>query len=213
MANESIRLALIDDHQIVIEGLLAALRTYPSIEVVATANSAGEILAKLEQLPVDVLLTDVMMPDMSGQMLARQVKQRFPEVKIIALSMSGNGLVVDEMINDADIAGYLLKQSTISELVIAIQKVYEGGIYFQDQILSELTLVSNRKKQVEETRLTPREKQIIQLIEKDFSNKQIAEHLQIAVRTVETHRKSICRKTGTSNALSLVKWAREHGLL
>lgn len=213
MHKQTIRLALIDDHQIVIEGLLAALKTYPFLEVVITANSVPEILKQLSSTEVDVLLTDVMMPGMGGQALAREVRQRFPKIRIIALSMSGNGLVVDEMINDADIAGYLLKQSTISELVQAIEKVYSGGIYFQDHILSELTKVSNRKREVEETRLTPREKQIIQLIEKDFSNKQIAEHLQIAVRTVETHRKSICKKTGTSNTLALVKWAYDHQLL
>lgn len=213
MHKQTIRLALIDDHQIVIEGLMAALKTYSFLEVVATANSAPEILEKLKKNSADVLLTDVMMPDVSGQQLAKEVRQRFPQLRIIALSMSGNGTVVEEMINDADIAGYLLKQSTISELVQAIEKVYAGGIYFQDPILSELTKVSDKKKQVEEARLTPREKQIIQLIEKDFSNKQIAEHLQIAVRTVETHRKSICRKTGTNNTLALVKWAYDHQLL
>lgn len=208
-----IKLALVDDHQIVIDGLLAALKTYPVLDVVATANSAEEILQKLETHAADVLLTDVMMPGMSGQHLAKEVKNRFPHIRIIALSMSSSGAIVDQMINDADIAGYLLKQSTIQELVQAIEKVYEGGEYFQDPVLSELSRLSASKKQVEETRLTPREKQIIALIEKDLSNKQIAEHLHIAVRTIETHRKSICKKTGTNNALALVKWAYDHQLL
>ena len=213
MNKSVIKLALVDDHQIVIDGLLAALRTYPFLNVVTTANSAEDILLKLEVTAADVLLTDVMMPGMSGQHLAKEVKNRFPHIRIIALSMSSSGTLVDQMINDADIAGYLLKQSTIQELVQAIEKVYEGGVYFQDSILSELSRLSASKKQVEETRLTPREKQIISLIEKDLSNKQIAEHLQIAVRTVETHRKSICRKTGTSNTLALVKWAYDHQML
>jgi DNA-binding NarL/FixJ family response regulator len=213
MDNTIIRLAIIDDHQIVIDGLIAALKTYPSLDVVVTANKAEDMLAALYHTPVDVLLTDVMMPGVSGQVLAKEVRTRFPHIRIIALSMSGNGTVVDEMINDADIAGYMLKQSTVSELAQAIEKVYKGGIYFQEHILSELCKISNRRKEVEETRLTPREKQIIALIEKDYSTKQIAEHLDIAVRTVETHRKSICKKTGTNTSLALVKWAYDHQLL
>jgi DNA-binding NarL/FixJ family response regulator len=213
MHNTSIKLAIIDDHQIVVDGLIAALKTYPFLEVVVTANKAEDMLAALPHNPVDVLLTDVMMPGVSGQALAKEVRLRFPHIRLIALSMSGNGTVVEEMINDADIAGYLLKQSTVSELVQAIEKVHNGGIYFQDYILTELSKLSNRKKEVEETRLTPRERQIIALIEKDFSNKQIADHLFIAVRTVETHRKSIFKKTGTNNALALVKWAYDHQLL
>lgn len=208
-----IKLALVDDHQIVIDGLEAALKTYASLQVVATANTAEAMINKLQHQAVDVLLTDVMMPGTGGQQLASEVKKLHPHIRIIALSMSGNGSVVEEMINDADIAGYLLKQSTITELVQAIEKVHSGGIYFQDGILAELTRLSYCKREVENTRLTPREKQIIFLIEKDFSNKQIAEHLHIAVRTVETHRKSICRKTGTSNSLALVKWAYDHQLL
>lgn len=210
--SKTIRIALIDDHQIVIDGLMAAFKMYPHLQVILTANKAEEMLTALAGTAVDVVLTDVMMPGMSGQLLAKEIRQRFPQVRIIALSMSGSGAVVDQMINDADIAGYLLKQSTVQELVGAIEKVYEGGIYFQDPILSELSKLSAQKREVEETRLTPREKQIISLIEKDFSNKQIAEYLNIAVRTVETHRKSICRKTGTNNSLALVKWAYDHQL-
>jgi len=210
---KTIKLALIDDHQIVIEGLIAALKNYPSLEVVATANNGEDILSELTKHPVDILLTDVMMPVTNGQLVAKKVRQLFPDIRIIALSMSGNGSVVEEMINDADIAGYLLKQSSINELVHAIEKVYNGGIYFQDSILDELTRHSNLKKEVTQSRLTPRERQIVALMERDFSNKQISEHLSIAVRTVETHRKNIFKKTGTNNLLSLVKWAYEHEIL
>src|SRR5690606_15060191 len=99
------------------------------------------------------------------------------------------------------------------ELAAAIDKVYHGGIYFQDIILEELRIQSGLNTELEETRLTTREKQIIALMEKDLSNKEIAANLNIAVRTVETHRKNIFRKTGTNNLLSLVKWAYEHHIL
>ena len=150
---------------------------------------------------------------MTGQQLAKQVKEKFPAIKIIALSMSGQGNVVQEMIDDADISGYLLKQTNAAELAGAITKVFNGGIYFQEDVLKELENYSNIQKEVSSVHITNREKQLIELIEKDLSNKEIAEALCISPLTVETHRKNIFRKTGATNALSLVKWAYEHKIL
>ncbi len=213
MKDQKIKIAITDDHQIIIDGLIALLKQHPSIEIVHTANNGSAMLQLLQQQPVDILLTDVMMPGMSGQQLAKAVKQQFPLVKIIALSMSGQGDVVEEMINEADIAGYVLKQTNANELAAAIAKVYEGGEYFTDDVLKELEVQANLKKEVEAVHITNREKQLIALIEKDLTNKEIAEALCISPLTVETHRKNILRKTGTTNALSLVKWAYEHKIL
>ncbi len=205
-----IKLALVDDHQIVIDGLIALLDKEKNIEIVATANSGIVMLQLLHQNNVDILLSDVVMDDMSGQQLAKEVGRLFPHIKIIALSMSGVGEVVEEMINDADISGYLLKQTGKDELVAAIEKVNSGGIYFQQKILDELEKQSSLRKTLNNVHITLREKEIIVLMEKDFSNKQIADKLDISVRTVETHRKNILKKTGTNNLLSLLKWAYEH---
>jgi two-component system, NarL family, nitrate/nitrite response regulator NarL len=210
---KKIRLALVDDHQIVIDGLASLLKEESHIEIAATANSGKQILALLEKIDVDILLSDIVMDGMGGQQLAKQVKQIFPAIKIIVLSMSGVGEVVEEMINDADIAGYLLKQTGKSELVEAIEKVYNGGVYFQQKILDELYKQSSIRKNLQDVHLTIREKEIIILIEKDFSNKQIAAALNISVRTVETHRKNILKKTDTNNVLSLIKWAKEHKII
>jgi two-component system, NarL family, nitrate/nitrite response regulator NarL len=211
--NNKIKVALVDDHQIVIDGLKAVLHQQQQVEIVVTANSGQDILTKLQHHPIDILLSDVMMEGMNGQQLARAVKQQFPHIKIIALSMSGAGDIVEEMINDADIHGYLLKQTDKEELLQAILKVYHGGQYFQPQILAALEQQSNRTKQVLDTRLTVREIEIIRLMEQDLSNKQLAETLNISIRTVETHRKNIFKKTNTNNLLTLVKWAYEHQLL
>ncbi len=211
--SNTIRLGITDDHQIVIDGLCAVLKTNPSLHITCTATSGTEMLQKLTHTDVDVLLTDVMMPGLSGQEFSMLVKQRYPHIRIIALSMSGQGGVVEEMIERADISGYLLKQVGIDELTHAIEKVAGGGQYFQDSILDELSRQEQLRKKVQEVRLTPRERQIIALMEKDHSNKQIAEALDIAVRTVETHRKNIFQKTGTNNLLTLVKWAYEHQVL
>ena len=210
---KKIRLALVDDHQIVIDGLKALLGTEKNIDIVVTANSGTKMLALLKQHDIDILLSDIVMEDISGQQLAKEVKQIFPHIKIIALSMSGVGEVVEEMINDSDISGYLLKQTGKEELVAAIEIIYGGGIYFQQKILDELEKQSQLRKNLQEVHLTQREKEIILLMEKDLSNKQIADQLDISVRTVETHRKNILKKTGTNNLLSLLKWAYEHKVI
>jgi len=212
-SKNKIRLALVDDHQIVIDGLTAVLKEESHLQIIVTANSAKKMLALLQQNEVDILLSDIVMDDMSGQQLAKEVRQQFPHIKIIALSMSSVGEVVEEMVNDADISGYLLKQTGKEELVAAIKKVYSGGIYFQQKILDELEKQSNIKKQVSNVNLTIREKEIILLLEKDLSNKQIADALDISVRTVETHRKNILKKTDTNNLLSLIKWAYDHKVI
>jgi two-component system, NarL family, nitrate/nitrite response regulator NarL len=208
-----IRLGLADDHQIVIDGLLSVMKNHPFLQVVVTANSGTEMLQLLKENKIDVLLTDVMMPNMNGQQLAKAVKQLYPTTKIIALSMSGEATTVEAMINDADISGYLLKQTNIIELANAIEKVYLGGVYFHEIVLTELAQQHTLRKQTANAKLTQRETQIIQLMETDLSNKEIAAHLNISVRTVETHRKNILAKTGCNNLLSLVKWAYEHGII
>lgn len=208
-----IHIGIVDDHQIVIDGLSALLNNQSDILIVCTANNGKEMFDHLVETRIDVLLTDVMMPEMNGLELAELVSIMYPTTKIIALSMNGEGVIIDQLINKASISGYLLKQSNANELVVAIKKIANGGQYFPDNILDALENHSANKDIVEAAHLTNREIEVISLMEKDLSNKQIAEALNIAVRTVETHRKNIFRKTGTNNLLSLVKWAYEHKLL
>ena len=181
--NLKISLGLVDDHQIVIDGLISLLKDEPQFEFVFATTSSKE------------------------------VKKQFPAVKILALSMSGEGSLVNEMINDADISGYVLKNIGKQELIKAIEKIAFGGIYFSEEVIEELQRVSIRKKENEEAHLTARELEIIRLIEKEYSNKQIAEALFISERTVETHRKNIFRKTNTNSVIGLVKYAYEHKLI
>lgn len=208
-----IKIGIVDDHQIVIDGLIALLKNENSIEISLTANTGKEMLDLLSTQKVDVLLTDVMMPEMNGLELAEMVSILYPGIKILALSMNGEGTVIDQLVQKASISGYLLKQTNARELVFAIQKISSGGQYFPEEILDALDSVAQTKNEVEAAHLTQREIEVICLMEKDLSNKQIADKLNIAVRTVETHRKNIFRKTGTNNILSLVKWAYEHKLI
>jgi DNA-binding NarL/FixJ family response regulator len=206
-------IALVDDHQIVLDGLHSLLKDEPQIEFAFTTTDPTSVLHRLTQHAVDVLLTDVMMPHMTGNVLAKQVKHQFPAIKILALSMSGEDDIVTEMINDADIAGYVLKNISKQQLVTAIEKIAGGGIYFSEEILEALGRSEKRKQANKEAHLSDREIEIIRLIEKEYNNKQIADMLFISERTVETHRKNIFRKTGTNSVIGLVKYAYEHRLV
>jgi two-component system nitrate/nitrite response regulator NarL len=208
-----ISLAFVDDHQIVIDGLMSLLKGEHRYEFAFATTKPTQVIERLANTHVDVLLTDVMMPELAGNDLAKLVRKQFPKVKILALSMSGQGDVVKEMINDADISGYVLKNIGKKELITAIEKIANGGIYFSEAILEELKHTDKRKKETEEAHLTEREREIIRLIEKEYSNKAIAESLFISERTVETHRKNIFRKTATNSVIGLVKYAYEHKLI
>lgn len=213
MKKGKIALALVDDHQIVIDGLMSLLKGHDNFNFVFATTNPAEVLKKLEKEPVDILLTDVMMPVLPGNELAKKVKEKFPAIKILALSMSGEGDLVNEMINHADISGYVLKNIGKQELISALEKIAEGGIYFSEEVIQELQRSSQRKKENIEARLTGREIEITRLIEKELNNKQIAEALFISERTVETHRKNIFRKTNTNSVIGLIKYAYEHKLI
>jgi two-component system nitrate/nitrite response regulator NarL len=208
-----ITLALVDDHQIVIDGLMSLLKGHDQFRFAFATTTPTEVIPKLEQTPVDILLTDIMMPQLPGNVLAKKVREQFPSVKILALSMSGQGDLVNEMINDSDISGYVLKNIGKQELIKALEKIAAGGIYFSEEVIDELQRSSRRKKENEEAHLTDREVEIVRLIEKEYNNKQIAEALFISERTVETHRKNIFRKTNTNSVIGLVKYAYEHKLV
>ena len=213
MKREKITLGIVDDHQIVIDGLMSLLKGYEKFRFAFATTEPVTVTDRIAASDIDVLLTDVMMPVLPGNELAKLVKKKFPHVKILALSMSGQGDLVNEMIEQADISGYVLKNIGKQELIAALEKIAGGGIYFSEEVINELQTTANKKKQKEESQLTAREIEIIQLIEKEFNNKQIAETLFISERTVETHRKNIFRKTNTNSVIGLVKFAYEHRLI
>lgn len=213
MKNATIYLGIVDDHQIVIDGLKSLLHGHEQFKVVIECTQPLQMPGLLEKTTIDILLTDVMMPGLNGAELSKIVHQKFPGIKILALSMSGQGELVNQMIDDSDIAGYVLKNIGKQELIKALEKISAGGIYFSEEVLQEMLKASELKKTNEEAHLTNREIEIIRLIEKEFTNKQIAETLFLSERTVETHRKNIFRKTNTSSVIGLVKFAYEHKLI
>lgn len=213
MSTGKILLAIVDDHQIVIDGLKSLLEGHDRFTVAIETTSPVQMLEALHHTPVDILLTDVMMPQMNGAELAIAVRKQFPQVRILALSMSGQGDVVNKMIEEADISGYVVKNIGKKELVHALEKIAGGGLYFTDEIIAEMTRASEMQKQNEEVNLSAREIEVIKLIEKEYSNKLIADTLFLSERTVETHRKNIFRKTKTNSVIGLIKYAYEHKLI
>ena len=207
------KIAIVDDHQIVIDGLRSLLKGYNQFEIVIESTHPETILSLLKKQPIDILLTDVMMPVLTGVELAKQVKKEFPAIKIVALSMNGEGSLVNQMIEESDISGYLLKNIGQTEFITALNKIAEGGIYFSDDVLQEMLKASERKQVSDDNKLTNREIEIVRLIEKEYNNKKIAEELFLSERTVETHRKNIFRKTKTNSVIGLIKYAYEHKLI
>jgi len=203
------KIFIVDDHQLVIDGLQSLLCNEDKYQIVGHCNKPLEVLNRLEENPADILLTDINMPEMSGVELTRLVKKRFPSIKIIALSMFGDKQVIREMI-DAGVSGYILKNTGKQELLEALSRVSNGYTYFSDEVTLELMKNLNESGS---SSLTNREIEIIRLIEKELSNKQIADKLFISERTVETHRKNIFRKTKTQSIIGLVKYAYEHKII
>ena len=127
--------------------------------------------------------------------------------------MSGQGDIVNNMITDADIAGYVLKNIGKKELLYALEKIASGGVYFSEEVLAEMIKASEISKENDTVNLTRREIEIVRLIEKEYGNKLIADTLFLSERTIETHRKNIFRKTNTSSVVGLIKYAYEHKLV
>lgn len=209
----SISIAILDDHQIVIDGLKLLLSDHAQFQIKSEYNRGIDLLTGLATEPVDIVLTDIMMPDMDGYEVALQIKKEFPDIKVVALSMNGDGLLVDQMIENAGVLGYLLKTTDKKELVLALETVSQGEPYFSKEILSELQTYKKIKKENEAIHLTSREIDIIKCIAEDLTNKQIADKLFISERTVETHRKNIFRKTDMHSALGLIEFAKKRKII
>lgn len=198
---------LVDDHRILLDGMKNLLQE--PYEVKATASSGQEALELIKNHDFDVLITDYEMPGINGLDLVKAMSAAQPEAKIIVLSMYDDPSVVRELFR-AGAAGYILKKDTYNNLTTALQNVMEGKRFISDAIAE--VLINNSQ---EETKgpLTPREIEILKLVTREMSSKQIAEILFISERTVETHRKNILKKTGVTNLAGLVKYAYVNNLI
>lgn len=210
MDRATIKLLIVDDHRIVLDGLKSLFDQDNQFEIMGAASSAEEALRFLQSQIPDILLTDFRLPGLNGLELAMVVKQKFPSVKRVILSMHDEALLVKQILKEG-IDGYLLKSIQQSELKMALHQIMSGYPYVSPEI-TRMVLADMNSGQPDEL-LSERERQVLNLIARECSNKQIAEKLFISERTVETHRKNIFRKTNTSSLVGLIKYAFANKLI
>jgi DNA-binding NarL/FixJ family response regulator len=206
----STRILLVDDHAILLDGIKNLLDKEEGFNVVGLAENAEYALEFLSKNDVDVVITDFNMPGMDGLSLVNSIKRIMPNVKTIVLSMHDETHLVKEILRSG-VNGYVLKKDTHRELLKAIQEVQAGRVYLSSDI--NKILITNLQNPDEGRLLTDREREIVKLIAKEYSNKDIAEELFISERTVETHRKNIFKKTGTNSLVGLIKFAYANNLV
>jgi two-component system, NarL family, nitrate/nitrite response regulator NarL len=211
MSDRRIKVVLVDDHHIVLDGLESLLQQEPEFNVLASLHSGEEVLEFLKSQQPNILLTDFSLPGISGIDFVRQVKKLYPQIKIIVLSMHDEAHIIKSVLKEG-IEGYLLKNIQHSELKSAIRHVSQGLPYVSPEVTRLLMDEMNKPKDEPEL-LTDRELDVLRLIAKEFSNKEIADKLFISERTVETHRKNIFRKTKTTSLVGLIKFAYEHKMV
>lgn len=217
MCQNRIQVLVVDDHQIIIDGLKSILQDEETVQFAGGANTMQEALDFIGQHPVDVVVMDISMPGHSGIEITQIIKEQHPDIKILALTMHDEIDIIADMI-DAGASGYLLKKANMNEVLDAIQTVARGERYLgtkvQDIMMDEFSQRRSTRQQLEyeSQLLTPREKEILQLMLREFTNEKIAEKLFISIRTVETHRRNIFTKTNTKNVVGLIKYAMKHGL-
>lgn len=210
-----IRIILADDHKIVRQGLRSLLKSHPGFEVIGEASDGEQALKLMEELCPDIAFMDVMMPNLNGIEAAKIAQQRGIKTKLIFLSMHANSTYAVRALRSGALA-YVLKDSDFSEILQAIQNVMEGRRYLSTAIADEVfEMLLNAEAEKEDSLdvLSPREREILQLIAEGNANAAIAEKLTLSVRTVEAHRAHIMSKLRFNSQADLVRYAMQQGLI
>jgi two-component system, NarL family, nitrate/nitrite response regulator NarL len=204
------KILIVDDHNMVIEGLKSILAQLPHIEVIATAMNAFEAIEALRMhTKINLVLSDINLPDISGIELCAKIKKEFPAVEVIALSTFNQRSYVSQMIQNGA-TGYLVKSANAVEIDEAIQTVLSGKMYISNDINNE-TIVSASSDDA--PTLTRREKEILIMIAEGMTNNEIADKIFVSHYTVDTHRKNLLIKFEVGNTALLIKKAAGFGLL
>jgi DNA-binding NarL/FixJ family response regulator len=204
-----IKVLLVDDHRLIRDGIQFYLSSEEEVEVVGEASNGKEALIFLENHPgaVNLVLTDISMPEMNGVELTKNIKESFPEIKVIALTMIKDSQYVKQMLQ-VGASGYLLKNAREKEIIAAVKQVNAGETYYaQEATQAIMDFMSKKKSDDSLVAISPREKEVLRLIIDELSNQEIAEKLFISVRTVEAHKRNLLEKTGSKNLAGLVKYA------
>ncbi|MBI1879780.1 MAG: response regulator transcription factor [Chloroflexi bacterium] len=207
---------LVEDHVVLRQGLKALFADEPDIEIVGEAGNGREALRLVAELRPAVVLMDISMPGLNGIEATRQIRRHYAKVKVVILSMHANEEYVFQVLR-AGASGYVLKQSDSLEVLMGIRAALSGGSFLSPPISRTLIddyvrRASARGRGSKLDRLTPREREVLQLLAEGAPNRDIAQQLSISVKTVESYRSSMMNKLGLSNKTELVRFALRQGL-
>jgi two-component system response regulator NreC len=210
-----VRILIVDDHGVLRAGLRALLSAEYDLEVVGEAIHGTEALEIAGKLDPDVILLDLSMPGPSGIEVTRELRQRLPDVRVLILTVHEDETLLQEAIR-AGASGYILKRAVESELIDAIRAVSRGELYVHPAmtraLLNTLAPAPPTSETSSET-LTPREIEVLRLIAQGHTNRQIADLLNISIRTVESHRANLMSKLALRSRVELVRYAKEHKMI
>jgi DNA-binding NarL/FixJ family response regulator len=211
---DTIKVAIVDDHQVVINGLKAMFANQVQLAIAYTTTDADALLTHLDSHPIDVLLMDIQMPDTSGVDLCKLVLKKQPGIRILAFTSFDDSHYIRQVMRNGA-AGYLLKNADQQTIAEAIQTVIEGNEYLDESVKKILLheSLTGQRRSMFDIPLTKREKEILKLVAEGLSNQEIADKLFISLRTVETHRLNLSQKLGVKNTAGLVKEAMRRGLI
>jgi len=214
----SIKIILTEDHQLLRDGIKALIAS-ENIEIIGEASTGAGLWKLMENSQPDIILMDISLPDVSGVELTRTLSERYPNVKVLILSMFTDESFINQAIK-AGAKGYLHKNTTREEMLMAIDSVYMGNEFYSENI-SKIILksyIEKAKKNGEEINnphelLSKREIEILKMFAEGFINKEIADRLFISIRTVESHKNHIMQKLNLKTQVELVKYAIRHNLI
>jgi DNA-binding NarL/FixJ family response regulator len=211
------KIVLADDHQIVRQGLQSLLDAEADMKVIGQAATGLQAVDLVDQLRPDILVTDMMMPELNGMEVTRQALQRSPATRVIVLSMHANEAYVLQALRNGAL-GYVLKESSLEELVEAVRTVLLDRRFLSESIserMIEVYIQNERDAAMDDPyeTLTNREREVLQMVAEGMSSSQIAEKLIISSRTVETHRANLMRKLNLNSQTELIRFAIRKGIL
>jgi DNA-binding NarL/FixJ family response regulator len=213
-----LRILIADDHEIVRHGLVALIKGHPDWVVCAESNNGSDAVAKAKELKPDVAILDIGMPVLNGFEATRQITRDNPQIKILILTLSDSDEVVQTVLN-AGARGFLLKSDAARDLIAAVEALQHNKTFFTSRV-AQMVLAGYLSKAHASSRpeltlpsLTPRERQIVQLLAEGRSTKEVACHLNLSVKTAETHRSNIMRKLGVHSISELVLYAVRNNII